>query len=70
VSVMDRAIAQWERGDRTLLNPGEQTELDHSLGVMYHHRGEIYQTLGEKDKADIDIRRGENLGYDPAHGVF
>jgi tetratricopeptide (TPR) repeat protein len=70
LSVMDRAIAQFEHADRNTLNQSEQAELDHSLAVMYHHRGEIYQTLGEKDKADIDIRRGENLGYDPAHGVF
>ena len=37
---------------------------------MYHHRGEIYQKLGQSEKAETDIRRAENLGYDPAHGVF
>lgn len=70
LSVMDRAIAQSERGDRNALNQRDQTEFDHSLAVMYHHRGEIYRELGQKDKADVDLRRGENLGYDPAHGVF
>jgi tetratricopeptide (TPR) repeat protein len=67
---MNRALAQWNQFDRAEMDQAARLELDHSLGVMFHHRGEIYQTLGEKDKAEVDIRRGENLGYDPAHGVF
>jgi tetratricopeptide (TPR) repeat protein len=67
---MNRALAEWNQFDRAEMDQAARLELDHSLGVMFHHRGEIYQTLGEKDKAEVDIRRGENLGYDPAHGVF
>jgi len=67
---MDRALAQWNQVDRTEMDQAARLELDHSLAVMYHHRGEIYQSLGQNDKAEADIRRGENLGYNPAHGVF
>jgi len=68
--VMDLAITRSEHSDRTNLDQAAQLELDHSLAVMYHHRGEIYEKLGQKDRAEADLRRGENLGYDPARGVF
>ncbi len=50
------------------------------LAVMYHHRGEIYQKLAEdeknkdraefKTKAEVDLHRAEQLGFDPKNGVF
>jgi tetratricopeptide (TPR) repeat protein len=67
---MNQALAQLSQFERAEVDQAARLELDHSLAVMYHHRGEIYQTLGQNDKAQVDIRRGENLGYDPAHGVF
>jgi tetratricopeptide (TPR) repeat protein len=67
---MNRALAQLDQFDGAVLEQAARLELDHNLAVMFHHRGEIYQKLGQKDKAEVDIRRGENLGYDPAHGVF
>src|SRR5262249_20618599 len=67
---MDQAIAQSERERRSSLDRAAQEEFNHNLAVMYHHRGEIYQKLGQDDKAEVDLRRGETLGYDPAHGVF
>jgi tetratricopeptide (TPR) repeat protein len=50
------------------------------LAVMYHHRGEILQKLGEdeknphhadlKQKAEADLRHAEQFGFDPKNGVF
>jgi tetratricopeptide (TPR) repeat protein len=50
------------------------------LAVMYHHRGEIYEKLGDdeknkdravfKQKAEIDFHRADQLGFDPKNGVF
>ena len=51
-----------------------------NLAVMYHHRGEVYQKLAEdeknkdrvdfKRKADVDLHRADQYGFDPKSGVF
>ena len=45
-------------------------ELEQGMAVMYHHRGEIYQKLGQSQKASSDLARGDKLGYNPAEGIF
>jgi tetratricopeptide (TPR) repeat protein len=44
--------------------------LDQELGVMYHHRGQIHQMLGHTDQAQLDLKKGQELGYNPAGGVY
>jgi tetratricopeptide (TPR) repeat protein len=62
--------AQWQRGvdPRFLEEQGEL--LDQSLAVHYHHRGLVYQQLGREAEAEKDFTRAEQLGYDPAAGVW
>ena len=40
------------------------------LAVMYHHRGQIHQMLGNDAQAQNDLRRGQEMGYNPAGGVY
>ncbi|MBX3411620.1 MAG: hypothetical protein KF708_02790 [Pirellulales bacterium] len=44
--------------------------LNRNLAVIYHHRGEVHQALGNKEQAEFDLRRGDELGYNPEQGVF
>ena len=44
-------------------------QLDHNLAVLYHHRGLIYQALGREELAEIDLHRGDELGYNPDEGI-
>jgi tetratricopeptide (TPR) repeat protein len=41
-----------------------------NLAVMYHHRGQIHEKLGNSGKAQADLRLGDELGYNPATGVY
>ncbi|HUY32067.1 MAG TPA: hypothetical protein VMV69_04740 [Pirellulales bacterium] len=41
-----------------------------ALAVMYHHRGQIHQMSGNGTQAQNDLRRGQELGYDPDRGVY
>ncbi|HEY1603497.1 MAG TPA: hypothetical protein VGG64_28095 [Pirellulales bacterium] len=43
---------------------------DHDLAVMFHHRGQIYEKLGDSIKAAADLQQGDELGYNPAAGVY
>jgi hypothetical protein len=43
---------------------------DHEIAVMYHHRGQIQQALGNDALAQADLRKGDRLGYNPAEGVY
>lgn len=45
-------------------------EVQIDLAVMYHHRGEIRKKLGQTAEGEQDIRNAENMGYDPANGVY
>lgn len=58
----------------TTVQPSRRTVMqkafDHELAVMYHHRGLVYQKLGRADEAKSDLDHGDQLGYNPAAGVF
>jgi tetratricopeptide (TPR) repeat protein len=43
---------------------------DENLAVMHHHRGEVYEKLGRSDEAKKDLFIGQELGFDPAAGVY
>lgn len=43
---------------------------DQNLAVLYHHRGLIYQQLGQEAEAQQDLVQAEKLGYDPETGVW
>jgi tetratricopeptide (TPR) repeat protein len=43
---------------------------EQNLAVMYHHRGQIHEALGNLEQAQSDLRRGDALGYNPAAGVY
>jgi tetratricopeptide (TPR) repeat protein len=45
-------------------------EANHSLAVMYHHRGLVYEKLGNKDESERDLHHGNELGYNPAKGIL
>jgi tetratricopeptide (TPR) repeat protein len=47
-----------------------QTQFNHELAVMYHHRGQVYEKLGRTREAKSDLDHGDDLGYNPAAGVF
>ena len=68
---LQRTIDMLLKARRYYLNDQiRQAEVRRSLAVMYHHRGLIYQQLGQKENADRDLGHGERLGYNPAAGVF
>ena len=45
-------------------------EVDQTLSVLYHHRGEILQALNQSEAAQADLDLARQLGYNPAGGVF
>lgn len=49
---------------------GAFKQLRESLGVMYYHRGEVYEALNRPEEAAVDKNRGVEFGYNPAAGVF
>jgi tetratricopeptide (TPR) repeat protein len=44
--------------------------LEDSFAVIYHHRGELYEKLGQADEAQRDLDRAQRLGYNPAKGIW
>ena len=42
----------------------------HDLAVMYHHRGQTHEALGHVAEAEADLRKGDQLGYNPEEGVY
>jgi tetratricopeptide (TPR) repeat protein len=42
----------------------------HNLAVMYHHRGQVHEALGQVAEAEADLRKGDQLGYNPEEGVY
>jgi tetratricopeptide (TPR) repeat protein len=77
---LDRAIKSTERFKLTLQLQrngfdhrswvAQIKETNHSLAVMYHHRGLVQDKLGNKEDAQHDLQRGEQMGYNPAQGVL
>ncbi len=49
--------------------PTNTQQTQHTLAIMYHHRGEIHAKLGNAREATRDLRRGDELGYDPQAGI-
>ena len=45
-------------------------EARESMAVIYHHRGLVFEKLGNQRQADEDFERAEKFGYDPENGVF
>ena len=44
--------------------------LNHHEAVMVYHRGQVHAKLGNEEQAQADLARGEQLGYNPAEGVY
>lgn len=40
------------------------------LAVIYHHRGQAHEALGHVAEAEADLRKGQELGYNPEEGVY
>ncbi|HEX4130737.1 MAG TPA: hypothetical protein VHZ24_11900 [Pirellulales bacterium] len=45
-------------------------QYDEQLSVLYHHRGEVFEKMGQADRATADFAKAKQLGYNPAEGVF
>lgn len=45
-------------------------QFDENLAVMHHHRGEVHEKLGNAAEAKKDLFIGQELGFDPAAGVY
>jgi tetratricopeptide (TPR) repeat protein len=45
-------------------------QFDESRAVIFHHRAEAYQKVGEKEKARQDFANAESLGYNEAEGDY
>jgi tetratricopeptide (TPR) repeat protein len=54
-----------DRAKQALIKKGS----DETLGIMYQHRGLVYEKLGDAAKAQADKEKAKDLGYDPKrHG--
>lgn len=49
---------------------GSLKQVRENLGVMYYHRGEVYEALKRSEEAADEKARGKEFGYNPAQGVF
>lgn len=71
---MDEALrsfeAVWEQVQQPSVAPRMKQEMQHSLAVMHQHRGLIHEKLGNAAEARVNLRRAQELGYDPAKGVY
>lgn len=43
---------------------------DENLAVILHHRGLVHEKLGHVEQAKSDLKRGDELGYNPEKGVW
>lgn len=41
-----------------------------ALAVLYHHRGLVYQALGDEARAEADLKVADEMGYSPEDGVW
>jgi hypothetical protein len=62
----DGRIIGWDA--RQIAQKVEQ--LGENLAVMYHHRGEVHEKLGQDEAAAADFKQADKFGYDPAKGIF
>jgi tetratricopeptide (TPR) repeat protein len=77
---LDEAIRLLERSKKATLeqlkvrqSPRQaylERRLNASLGLMHQHRYQVYESLGQKEKAAADKEMAARRGYDPAkHGL-
>jgi tetratricopeptide (TPR) repeat protein len=73
---LDDAIKLCERKRDSLGNPlrlvdrDKAQRMNENLAVMYHHRGLVHEKLNHAQQAKADLKRGDDLGYNPAAGVL
>ena len=48
----------------------ELERIDQNYAVIVHHRGEVYEAIGEIEKAEADYEEAEKLGYDREKGIW
>ena len=48
----------------------QQTQLDHNLATLYHHRGEVHEVQGREQQARRDKTEAVRLGYNPDLGIW
>jgi tetratricopeptide (TPR) repeat protein len=60
------AAQHWSSGRRA----HEERKYNENEAVMIYHRGLVHEKLGNHEQAAADISRGEDLGYNPAKGVY
>lgn len=48
----------------------QENHLHEILAVLYHHRGLVYQQLGDLKSAERDLSRADEFGYCPDEGVW
>lgn len=69
-AAMPPAEAALQQSQDQKLPAGAVRRFRHALAVMLHHRGSIHEKLGHAEQAEADLRRGQEMGYDPDRGVF
>jgi tetratricopeptide (TPR) repeat protein len=71
----DEAIRLFTRSKKAILDrlktqgaaqAREERRLNENLALMYQHRYQAHEAIGEKDKATADQEFASRLGYDPA----
>ncbi len=65
---LEMAIQVVENQRRLVPELMNDHDFERSLAVMYHHRSEVYEKLGDNAKAAQDSQRAVVGGYDPARG--
>lgn len=68
--IMPGRLAMVRDPDAQKIMGRQKRASDHEVAVMYHHRGQIQQALGNEAQAQADLRKGDKLGYNPAEGVY
>lgn len=64
-------VGRGNRGRREeLVEVSKLQSIEHNLAVMYHHRGEIYEKQGKPREAKRDFDAAQELGFNPAEGVY
>ena len=48
----------------------ERKSAKEAMAVLYHHRGLVYERIGEAEKAKKDLERAKRMGYAPDKGVW
>jgi tetratricopeptide (TPR) repeat protein len=63
-----RALMQRVVDQRAL--EAELKRLDENYAVILHHRGEVYEAIGEVEQADADYEEAVKLGYNREKGIW